>query len=172
MQRAVDSDDVTLGEHLLQVLDTSATNLLLLFGRQGLVVVVEELLAVEGLETAQDTLTDTADSDSTHDLALEIELVLGSGGNVPVTSLDLLVGRHEVAHQNQDGHDDMLGHGDDVGASHLGDSDTAVGLVGSVQVDMVGANTGRDGELQVLGLGEALSGQVAGVEAGADGVSL
>jgi hypothetical protein len=31
---------------------------------------------------------------------------------------------------------------------------------------VVGANTGRDGQLQVLGLGQTLRGEVAGVEAG------
>ena len=59
----------------------------------------------------------------------------------------------------------MLGDGDDVGARHLGDSDTAVGLVGRVEVDVVGADTGGDGELELLGLGKTLGSQIAGVEA-------
>lgn len=165
MERAVDGDDITLGKHLLEVLDTPATNLGLLLSRQGLVVVVEELLAVERLETAQDTLTDTADSDGTNNLALEIKLVLGGGGDVPFTSLDLLVGGDEVTDEGEDGHDDVLSDGDDVGASHLGDGDTTVGLVGGIEVDVVGTNTGGDGNLQVLGLGETLSSQVTRVEA-------
>lgn len=165
VQRAVDGDNVALRKHLLEVLDTSAANLLLLLRRQGLVVVVQQLLAVERLETAQNTLTNATDGDGTDNLTLKVELVLGSGGDVPVTGLDLLVGGHEVAHQDEDGHDDMLSDGDDVGAGHLGDGDTTVGLVGGVQVDMVGADTCSDGDLEVLGLGKALSGQVAGVEA-------
>jgi hypothetical protein len=60
----------------------------------------------------------------------------------------------------------VLGDGDDVGAGHLGDGDAAVGLVGGGQVDVVGADAGGDGDFEVLGLGEALRGQVAGVEAG------
>lgn len=166
VQRAVDGDNITLGKHLLQILDTPAANLGLLLRGQGLVVVVEQLLAVKRLETAQDTLADTADGDGADHLALEVELVLGSGGDVPLAGLDLLVGGHEVAHEGEDGHDDVLGDGDDVGARHLGDGDTTVGLVGGVKVDMVRANTGGDGDLQVLGLGETLGGQVAGVEAG------
>lgn len=165
MERAVDGDDITLGKHLLEVLDTPAANLGLLLSRQGLVVVVKELLAVERLETAQDTLTDTADSDGTNNLALEIELVLGGGGNVPFTSLDLLVSGDEVTDEGEDGHNDVLSDGDDVGASHLGDGDTTVGLVGGIKVDVVGTNTGGDGNLQVLGLGETLSSQVTRVEA-------
>lgn len=58
----------------------------------------------------------------------------------------------------------MLGDGDDVGASDLSNGDTAVGLVGGVEVDVVRANTGSDGDLEVLGLGQALSGQVTWVE--------
>lgn len=165
VQRAVDGDNVTLGQHLLQIVNTPAANLGLLLGRQGLVVVVEELLAVKGLETAQDTLADTADSDGTDNLALEIELVLGSGSDIPLASLDLLVGGHKVAHEGEDGHDDVLSDGDDVGAGHLGDGDSTVGLVGGVEVDMVGTNTGSNGNLQLLGLGKTLSSQVAGVEA-------
>lgn len=165
VERAVDGDNITLGKHLLEVLDTPAANLGLLLSRQGLVVVVEELLAVEGLETAQDTLTDTADSDGTDNLALEIELVLGGSGNVPLTSLDLLVGGDEVADEGEDGHDDVLSDGDDVGASHLSDGETAVGLVGGIEVDVIGTNTSGDGNLQVLGLGETLGSQVTRVEA-------
>jgi hypothetical protein len=153
VQGAVNSDNVTLGEHLLEVLDTTATDLLLGLGREGLVVVVEELLAVEGLEAAEDTLTDTANGDGTDDLALEVELVLSDSGDVPVTILDLLVGRNEVADQEEDGHDDVLSDGDDVRAGDLSNGDTAVGGVGGVQVNVVGTNTGSDSELKLLGLG-------------------
>ena len=59
----------------------------------------------------------------------------------------------------------MLGDRHHIGARDLGDGDATVGLVGRVQVDMIRADTGGDGELEVLGLGETLSGQVAGVEA-------
>lgn len=165
MERAVDGDNVTLGDHLLEALNTPAADLLLLLGGQGLVVVVEQLLAVEGLEAAQDTLADTADGDGTDDLALEVELVLGSLGDVPVAGLDHLVGGDEVADQGQDGHDDVLGDGDNVGAGDLGNSDSAVGLVGGIEVNVVRANTSGDGNLEVLGLGETLGGQVARVEA-------
>lgn len=59
----------------------------------------------------------------------------------------------------------MLGDGDDVGAGHFGDGDTAVGGVGRVQVDVVRADTGGDGDLELLGLGETLRSEVTGVEA-------
>ena len=52
----------------------------------------------------------------------------------------------------------MLGNRHDVGAGDLGDGDTAVGLVGGIEVDVVGADAGGDGELQLLGLGQSLSG--------------
>lgn len=59
----------------------------------------------------------------------------------------------------------MLGDGNDVGASDLSNSNATVGGVGSVQVNMVGADTSGDCELQVLCLSETLGGQVARVEA-------
>lgn len=165
MQRAVDGDDVALGQHLLEALHAAAANLLLLLGRQGLVVVVQELLAVKGLEAAEHTLADAADGDGADDLVLEVVLLLGHAGDVPVAALDLLVRGDKVADEHEDGHDDVLSDGDDVAARHLGDGDAAVGLVGGVEVDVVGADAGRDGNLEVLGLGETLSGEVARVEA-------
>lgn len=123
-----------------------------------------EALAVEGLETAEDTLSDTANSDGTDDLVLEVVLVLGDLSNVPVTTDNLLVGGNEVADEGEDGHDDVLSDGDDVRASDLSDGNTAVGLVGSIEVDVVGTDTSSDGKLQVLGLGKALCCEVTGVE--------
>lgn len=165
MQGTVDGDNVTLGKHLLEVLDTATANLLLDLGGQRLVVVVEELLAIEGLQAAEDTLTDTANGNGTDGLALEVELVLGDGSNIPLAVTDLLVSRDEVADQGEDGHNNVLSNGDDVAASDLSNSDTAVGLVGSVEVDVVRANTSGDGDLEVLSLGQTLSGQVTGMEA-------
>lgn len=164
MERAVDGDNITLCQHVLKLVDSSATNLLLDLWGQSLVVEVEQLLAVEWLQSAEDTLTNTANSNGTDGLALEIVLVLGDFGDVPVTTGDLLVSWDEVADEDEHGHDNVLSDGDDVGASDLGDSDTAIGLVGSVEVDVVGTNTSSDGNLELLGLGQTLSGEVSWVE--------
>ena len=153
MQGAVDGDDVALGEHLLEGVDAAAANLLLDLGGQRLVVVVQKLLAVEGLETAEDTLADTADSDGANDLALEVVLLLGGGGDIPVAALNHLVGGDEVADEEEDGHDDVLSDGDDVGAGDLGHGDTAIGGVGGVEVDVVRTDAGGDGDLELLCLG-------------------
>lgn len=165
VQRAVDSDNIALRQHLLEILDTPAADLLLLLSGQGLVVVVEQLLAVERLETPQDTLTDTANGNGTDNLVLKVVLVLGDGSDVPVTTCNLLVSGDEVADQDEHGHDDVLCNGDNVGTSDLGHGDTAVGLVGGIEVDVVGPDTSGNGELQLLGLGQTLGGEVTGVEA-------
>jgi hypothetical protein len=60
----------------------------------------------------------------------------------------------------------VLGHRHHVRPRHLGDGDAAVGLVGRVEINMVRADTCRDGELEILGLGKAVGRQVSGVEAG------
>jgi hypothetical protein len=52
----------------------------------------------------------------------------------------------------------VFGDGDDVRARYFGDGDAAVGLVGSVEVDVVGANAGCDGDLELFGAREALCG--------------
>lgn len=65
----------------------------------------------------------------------------------------------------------MLGDRDNVGSRYLGHGDTTVGLVGGVEIDVVGSNTGCDGDLEVLGLGETLGCEVAWVETRMVGVS-
>ena len=166
VKRAVDGDDIALCKHLLEVLDPSAANLLLLLRRKRLVIEVEELLAVKCLEAAEHTLANAADGDSTDDLVLEIVLVLRHGGDVPVTGSNLLVGGHKVADEDQDGHDDVLSDGDDVGARDLSDRDAAIGGVCGVEVDVVGTDTSSHGKLELLGLCETLGGEVTGVESG------
>jgi len=165
VERAVDGDNIALRKHVLEALDTATSNLLLLLWAERLVVEVQQLLAVESPQSPEHTLTDTADSNGSDDLVLQVILVLGDGGDVPVTCSDLLVSGDEVADEDEDGHDDVLGDGDDVGASDFGDGDTAIGLVGGIEVDVVGSDTGSDGDLEVLRLGQTLSGEVARVEA-------
>lgn len=58
----------------------------------------------------------------------------------------------------------MFSNGDNIGTSHLGDGDTAVGFVGGIEVDVVRTNTSSDGELELLRLLETLLGEVAWVE--------
>ena len=60
----------------------------------------------------------------------------------------------------------MLGDGDDVGARDFKDFDTM--LDRGVQVDVVGADTGSDTNLEVLGLLDEVGGQVPGVEGSGD----
>jgi hypothetical protein len=55
--------------------------------------------------------------------------------------------------------------GNNVGACDFGNRDTAVGLVGSVEVNMVRTNTCCNCNLELFGFGKAFSGEVARVEA-------
>ncbi len=59
----------------------------------------------------------------------------------------------------------MFGNRDDVGASDFSNSNTTVGLVGSIEVNMVGSDTSSDSELEILSLSQALSSEVSRVEA-------
>lgn len=166
MQRAVNSNHITLRQHLLQIRNPPTPNLLLNLRLQRLIIKVQQLLTIKRLQTSQHSLPNPSHSNRTDNFAFQVKLVLGRGCDVPFTGLDLLVGGHEVADEDQDRHHDVLGDGDDVGAGHFGNGDAAVGLVGGIEVDVVGADAGGDGELEVLGFGETFGGEVAGVEAG------
>lgn len=166
VERAVDRDNIALRQHILEALNTTAADLLLSFGAEGLVIVVEELFAVEWLQPAEDTLADTADSNCSNDLSFKIELVLGYSSHVPFPCCHHLVCRDEVTDKGKDGHDNVLGDGDHVAASHLSDGNTAVGCVGSIEVDVVRSNTCCNSKLEVLGFGQSFCGKVTGVESG------
>ena len=114
VQRAVDRDDITLGQHFLERVDPSTSYFLLGLAFKGLVVEVEELLAVERLEAPQNTLADAADADGTDDFVLNVPAVLGDGGHVPVPAFDLLVRRHKISDEDESGHDDMFCDADNV----------------------------------------------------------
>lgn len=58
----------------------------------------------------------------------------------------------------------MLSDGDDVGSSNFSNGDTTVGLVGSIEIDVIRSNTGSDGDLEVLGLGKTFGSEVTRVE--------
>src|SRR5688500_6149776 len=103
-----------LSQHLLQIINTSATNLLLNLSLKRLIVKVQQLLAVERLQTTKNTLSDTSNGNSTDDFAFEIKFVLGCCSNVPFSGLDLLVSWNEVTDEDKDGHDDMFSDRDDV----------------------------------------------------------
>lgn len=136
VQRAVDSDDISLSEHLLEVLNSSATNFLgSLFGK-GLVIEVEEFLTVERYETSQDTFTDTSDTNGSNDLALNIEGVLGNGSDVPFTTGDLLVSGDKVADESEHGENDVFSDRYDIGSSNFSNEDLL--LIGSSKINVIG----------------------------------
>jgi hypothetical protein len=51
------------------------------------IVVVDELLAVEGNQTLQNTETDATSADGAHNLAFEIESVASDVGDLPITDI-------------------------------------------------------------------------------------
>lgn len=165
VQGAVNGDNIALGEHLLERVDAATANLLFHLGLQWLVVVVEQLLAAKRLETSQHTLTNATDCHGTHDLALEIVLILGCTGDIPLTRLNLLMGGDKVADEHEHGHDGVFSDRRDIATGDLGDGDASIGLVGGIEVHVIGSNTGGDGNLEILGTCQTLCGQVAGMEA-------
>lgn len=111
VEGAVDGDEIALRDELLEVLDAASIDGLggswyyarqmrgggereaseLTF-RERSIVVVEELLAVKGNQTLKDTVTDTASTDGTDDLALQVKGVASDFRDLPVTTLDHLCG--------------------------------------------------------------------------------
>jgi hypothetical protein len=137
MQRAVDSDHVTLTQHLLKSIHASASNLFLNLGFQWLVVKIEKFLAVKWLKSSKNALTNAADSNSTYNFSFQVIFILCRACHIPVSGFDLFVCRDKVSNKVENGHDDMFGDRNDIGSSDLGDGDTTIDFVCSIQIDMV-----------------------------------
>ena len=165
MQRTVDGDYITLSQHLFQVIYTSAANFFFNFRLERLVVKVQQLLTVKGLKSSQHALADTPDSNCAHDLVLEIVFVLRNGGNVPVSTRDLLMSWNKVANECENGHENMLCHGYDIGTSDFSDRDATIGFVPSIEVNVVGSNARSDGKFELFSFSESFGGQITWVEA-------
>ena len=130
---------------------------------------VQEAMRLEELkrlEALQHTVANAARAERAGDLALEVERVARDVGHLPLAALDHLVRGHEVAHEEEDVHHDVLRDGDDVRARDLEHLDVA--LDGGVEVDVVGADAGGDANLEVLRLGNELAREVARVEGRGD----
>lgn len=157
MQRGVDGDHIAPAQEIVPILHPFATNSVGRFLGQRRIVKVEQLGAVEGLETLQDPVPDSTAAERADYLALEVKGVPGDGGDVPSAGHYLFVsceqGRSRQSQPSnfnvlytvqelctwdkvsdcvQDGHDDMFGDRDYVGTGDLGHGDLA--FIGSVQI--------------------------------------
>lgn len=104
MKRAVDGDDITLRDHVLKFLHSSSLDSLGRLSREASVIEPQKLLAIEGLQSLQDSVPDSTTAYGTDNLTLEVKGITSNFGNVPVVGLDLLVSWNKVANQKQDGH--------------------------------------------------------------------
>lgn len=119
VERRIDGDYITARHKVLEVLDTLATNLLLGSIIKLVVVIVQQLLAVEGLEALQDTTANAANTKRTDHLVLDIVRVHGNLSDIPCAIHVLVVRRHKVADKDQDCHDSVLSDRSHIRAGHL-----------------------------------------------------
>jgi hypothetical protein len=166
VEGAVDSDDIALRDELLEVNDAASVDGLGGSFRERSIVVVEEFFAVKWSQTLKDTVTDTASTDGTDNLALQVKGVASDVRDLPVTTFDHLVGRNKVPDEEEDGHDNVLSNGHDIGAGDFQNLDFV--LDSGVEVNVVRADTSCDTELQVLGLLDQVSCEVPRVEGRSD----
>lgn len=160
-ERHVEHDDVALGQHGVEVrLELGAG--LRLQRRVDPEPVVVEQLAVERPEALQQQAPDPAGADGAHRLPLQVVRPVRDAGNVPLPADGLVVARQEVAHEDEDAHELVLGNRHRVAARDLGDGEPRGR--GRRQVDVVGADPRREEQLQVLGARDAVRRHVRRVE--------
>ena len=68
------------------------------------------------------------------------------------------MGGNEIAHQREDLHDGVLGDADAVAEGHLGDRDPAGDR--GVEINVVRTDPRSEGQLEILGFGDPLGGQI------------
>src|SRR5207248_1319552 len=117
---------------------------------------------VEGREPAQYGGADPPGGDRPDVHALDVVRACDAVGDVPAAVEHDLVGGQVVAHLRKDHHHHVLGDADAVAVGHFGDGDAV--LDGGVEVDVVRADSGGDGELQLRRPRDPFRGQVGGPE--------
>jgi len=140
--------------------------------RERVIVIVQKLLAIEGLEALQDPVSNPTSTNGTDNFTLEIKGVPSDVSDFPVATLDHLVSGHEVPDEQEDRHHHVFCDGGDVGPGHFQDLNLFVdsfeyerivllrlGLRGSwemvrasIQIDMITTNTSSNTKFQVLSL--------------------
>jgi hypothetical protein len=113
---------------------------------------------IEGLQPPQHGQADAAGGNGAEMHALYVIAAGDAVGDVPPAVYGNLVGRQVIADQRQHHHHDVFRHADAVGAGHLGDRD--VGARSCIEIDVIGANAGCEGQLQLLCLVDPLLGQI------------
>src|SRR5580704_17486913 len=113
---------------------------------------------VEGFQSAQHGNANTAGGDSADMHALDVVGPCGAVGDVPTALHYPLMGRNVVPHESEDHHHHVFGDAYRIAVGHLGDRYTAVDR--GLKVDVIGADAGGDGELQLLRFGDALGRQI------------
>ena len=93
VQRAVDSDNVTLRDKFLEVGDFACSHCLGSCLWKRCIVIVKKLLAIKWDKTFKDTVTDAACADGTNDLAFKIKGIPGDFRYLPVSTFNHLKNR-------------------------------------------------------------------------------
>ena len=157
MKRRIDRHNVTDLDHVLDIRMPGEVEFLLDRLRQPVPIVVMQM-HVEGLEPAKHGEADAAGGDRADVHALDIIGARDAVGDVPAALHHPLVGGNVVPHEPEDHHHDVFGDADRIAVGDLGDRDPAVDR--GLKVDVVGADAGGDGELQLLGLGDPIGRQI------------
>jgi len=162
VERRIDRDHITLLDKLFDRVHALGTKLLLGGRIELVVVVVEQLSTIERLQALKNATADPADTHSANDLVLQVVRILRNLRNIPTTRRVLPMRGDEVAHEIENRHHRMLGHGCDVRSSDLVHADLA--LVRLREVNVVAAHSSSHRILEILGLVNALCREITGVE--------
>ena len=112
----------------------------------------------KGLSRRSTAKTDAAGRNGADLHSLDVVGTRGAVRDVPAALHHPLVGRDVIADEAEDHHDDMLGDADRIAVGDLGHRYAVVDR--GLQVDMIGADAGRERQFELLGLGDPLLRQI------------
>lgn len=117
-------------------------------------------LAIERFHALQNCKADSSRGDGTNVHALDVERPRDTVSDVPPSFQDPLVTRDIVSHESENLHHDVLGDANGITERNLRDRHLSVN--GSLKIDMVRSDSGRDGMFKLWALCDSFSSDVRG----------
>lgn len=125
-----------------------------------------EEITVERPQPLEQKLPYPSSSNSTDCLSFQIISSVGNGCNLPLPINNLLIPRNKVPHKNEDPHELVFRNRNSIASGDLSNRQSS--RRGCLEVNVIGANSGCQKKLQILGLFNPLRGDISRVERGCD----
>ena len=118
--------------------------------RQRRIIKIEQFFWVEGGKSFENAIANPTSANGSNYFTFDVKRIPRDLGNIPIAPFDHFVSRYEVPNEKENIHDNVFCHRRDVGTGNFQNLNFVIH--GSVKIDVVRTNPGRDTKLEIFGL--------------------